>query len=194
MAENLLLEYAEGMDAANVGWGRVDLAKLRELLQLHKASEEIERRTSYMPASNLPICSLIFLSRCSRQSEAKPVAGALTKPGDRLLILVGHDTNLANIAGALGLDWLVDGRRNDTPPAAHWFSSYGRSAARRVFRAHLSTRRRPSTRCAMPRRSAFRILPSACRFSCRAVVGDGSCKWINFQQTMRAVTERVFVK
>jgi 4-phytase/acid phosphatase len=36
--------------------------------------------------------------------EAKPVAGALTKPGDRLLILIGHDTNLSNIAGALGLD------------------------------------------------------------------------------------------
>jgi 4-phytase/acid phosphatase len=39
----------------------------------------------------------------------------LTRPGDRVLILIGHDTNLSNIAGALGLDWIVDGRRNDTP-------------------------------------------------------------------------------
>ncbi len=47
---------------------------------------------------------------------AQPVAGAIGKPGDRLLILVGHDTNLAAIAGALNLNWLIDGRRDDTPP------------------------------------------------------------------------------
>jgi 4-phytase/acid phosphatase len=45
-----------------------------------------------------------------------PVTGSLTKPGDRVLILVGHDTNLANISGALSLSWLIDGRRDDTPP------------------------------------------------------------------------------
>src|SRR6201996_2526917 len=48
MTENFLLEYAEGMDAANVGWGHVDLARLRELLQLHVANEDITLRTSYL--------------------------------------------------------------------------------------------------------------------------------------------------
>ncbi|MGD0547314.1 MAG: histidine-type phosphatase, partial [Terracidiphilus sp.] len=116
MTENFLLEYTEDMNVASVGWGRVDLAKLRELLQLHEASEDIERRTptiARIQSSNL----LAHLLDSMRQAvEAKPVAGALTKPGDRLLILVGHDTNLSNIAGALGLDWIADGRRNDTPP------------------------------------------------------------------------------
>jgi 4-phytase/acid phosphatase len=46
----------------------------------------------------------------------KTVDGALGKPGERLLILVGHDTNLSNISGALGLTWLIDGRLDDTPP------------------------------------------------------------------------------
>lgn len=31
-------------------------------------------------------------------------------------MLVAHDTNIVSIAGALGLSWLVDGRRDDTPP------------------------------------------------------------------------------
>jgi 4-phytase/acid phosphatase len=116
MTENLLLEYAEGLDAANVGWGRVDLAKLRELLQLHEASEEIERRTPTIARIQSSNLLAHILDSMNQAVEAKLVAGALTKPGDRVLILVGHDTNLSNIAGALGLDWIVDGRRNDTPP------------------------------------------------------------------------------
>ncbi len=40
--------------------------------------------------------------------------GAPGAPGDRALVLVGHDANLANIAGSLNLTWIVDGRRDDT--------------------------------------------------------------------------------
>jgi len=116
MTENLLLEYAEGMDATQVGWGRVDMNKLRSLLQLHEASEDIERRTPYLARAQSSYLLSHVLESMEQAVEARSVPGALTKPGDRLLILVGHDTNLSNIGGALGLDWLIDGRRNDTPP------------------------------------------------------------------------------
>jgi 4-phytase/acid phosphatase len=42
--------------------------------------------------------------------------GALGRPDDRVLFLIGHDTNIENIAGALNLTWIIDGRRDDTPP------------------------------------------------------------------------------
>jgi hypothetical protein len=48
MAENLLLEYTEGMEAANVGWGRVDTYRLREIMQLHTANVDITQRPSYI--------------------------------------------------------------------------------------------------------------------------------------------------
>jgi len=48
MAENLLLEYTEGMDTTQVGWGRVDANKVRELMQLHTANVEVAQRTSYI--------------------------------------------------------------------------------------------------------------------------------------------------
>ena len=32
------------------------------------------------------------------------------------MVLTGHDTNLSNIAGTLNLNWIIDGRRDDTPP------------------------------------------------------------------------------
>ena len=114
LAENLLLEYTEGM--AHPGWGRLDAVRLRELMQLHTASSDLGGRTRYIArvqASNMLAHVLDSMQQAVTQ---KPVIGALTSPSDRMLILVGHDTNLANIAGALDLSWLIDGRRDDTPP------------------------------------------------------------------------------
>jgi 4-phytase/acid phosphatase len=116
MAENLLLEYTDGMDETNVGWGRVDIHKLRELLQLHSANEDITQRTGYI--ARLQSSNLLFhiLKSMEQAVDGHVVTGAIGKPGDRVLILVGHDTNIVNISGALGLSWLIDGRRDDAPP------------------------------------------------------------------------------
>jgi 4-phytase / acid phosphatase len=116
MVENFLLAYTDGKSDADVGWGCVDGPTLRFLMQIDSASWEYGYRTrpiARMKASNL----LDHIQKSIAQSIAgKPVPGALDSPGDRLLILVGHDTNIATVAGALGIDWIVDGRVNDTPP------------------------------------------------------------------------------
>src|SRR6202020_1574689 len=55
-AENLQLEYLEGMPHAQVGWGRVDEEKMTELMALHAASSELNQRIPYVArvqASNL---------------------------------------------------------------------------------------------------------------------------------------------
>ena len=45
------------------------------------------------------------------------IQGSLGEVGDRVLIVVGHDTNISNIAGLLGISWLLDGYPpDDTPP------------------------------------------------------------------------------
>jgi 4-phytase / acid phosphatase len=116
MTENFLLEYADGMDAKDVGWGRVDAATLRELMQLHVANEDIALRTPCIARAQASNLLFHALASMEQAESGRAVAGALTKPNDKLLILVGHDTNQAVVAGALGLNWLVDGRRDDTPP------------------------------------------------------------------------------
>ena len=114
--ENLLLEYTTGMSDANIGWGCVDSAKLRGLMQLATASWDYGYRTPTIAriyASNL----LYRIERSMEQNvTGKPAAGALSKPDDRLLIIVGHDSNIVTVAGALGINWVIDGRVDDTPP------------------------------------------------------------------------------
>jgi 4-phytase/acid phosphatase len=195
MAENLLLEYAEGMDAAKVGWGRVDIHKLRYLLQLHAASEDIERRTVYLARAQSSYLLSHVLESMEQAVEARPVPGALTKPGDRLLILVGHDTNLSNIGGALGLDWLIDGRRNDTPPGgALVFELWqehetGQYSVRSFFTAQTLDQMRSAAPLSLgnpPER--VRLFVPGCSQA------DSSCQWKAFEQAIQAGTDSTFEK
>jgi 4-phytase/acid phosphatase len=186
MAENLLLEYTDGMDSAKVGWGHVDIHKLRELLQLHTASEDITQRTNYIARAQSSNLLIHILKSMQQAVGAHPVAGALGKPGDRVLILVGHDTNLANIAGALNLNWLIDGRRDDTPPGGalifelwkkHSTAEY---SVRTYYQAQTLDQMRNATPLSLvnpPDRVAV-FIPGCSK-------ADASCEWAAFQQAMR---------
>ena len=116
LTENLLLEYAEGIDISNVGWGCVDGATLRSLINLHTAASDFTQRTpeiARIQATNL----LDQIHRALEQAVThQSIPGTLGKPTGRALFLIGHDTNISNIAGLLNMTWIVDGRRDDTPP------------------------------------------------------------------------------
>ena len=184
MAEDLLLEYTEGM--ADVGWGRVGEQKLRELMQLHTASADIERRTSYIARTQSSNLLAHILDSMQQAIAQKPVTGALSKPSDRLLILVGHDTNLTNIAGALDLSWLMDGRRDDTPPGSAlvfevWEKEAGDYSVRTYITAQTLDQMRNTTPLSLatpPEREA--VFVPGCSGA------DSSCGWSAFQTTVHA--------
>jgi 4-phytase/acid phosphatase len=194
MTENLLLEYTTGMSDANTGWGCVDGATLRALMQLDTAYWDFGFRTpavARIRASNL----LDRIERSMEQSvTGKPVAGALSKPEDRMLILVGHDTNLVTVAGALGVDWIIDGRVDDTPP--------GGALLFEVFRPHdggwpfvrleytaqtLEEMRNSETLTrANPPATAPIFIPG-----CSGQ--DGSCTWEGFSAAVMAAIDPAYV-
>jgi len=193
MSENLLLEYIEGM--AQVGWGRVDSIKLRELLQLHTAGSDIERRTSYIARVQSSNMLSHILDSMQQAIAQKPVAGALSKPADRLLILVGHDTNLANISGALDLAWLLDGRRDDTPPGgALVFELWQKKgtaeySVRTYYTAQTLDQMRNATQLTLanpPERAA--VFVPGCSDA------NYACVWSAFQSTVRAAIDPDSVK
>ena len=115
-AEDFLLEYADGMPMEQVGWGKVDEPQLRRFLQLHSEYFDLLHRTpalARLEASNM----LFHIERTLEQAvEQQPVNGALDTPGNKLVVILGHDTNIAGVAALLGLNWTLDGREDDTPP------------------------------------------------------------------------------
>jgi len=191
MTEDLLLEYSEGMDTKNVGWGHVDGGKLRELMQLHTASEEIIQRTRYIARAQSANLLFHTLQSMTQAAEGHTAAGSLIKPEDRLLLLVGHDTNIVNIAGALGLSWIVDGRRDDTPPGGALVFELWKKAAsgeysvRTFYVAQTLDQMRdrtPLTLKAPPERVPV-FVPGCGQ-------ADGSCDWSLFRKTINDVLDR----
>jgi 4-phytase/acid phosphatase len=183
------------MDAANVGWGRVDIHKVSEILQLHTANEDIAQRAGYIVRVQSSNLLFHILQSMKQSADGHSVTGAIGKPGDRVLILVGHDTNLANISGALGLSWLIDGRRDDTPPGgALVFELWkNRSASEYSVRAYYTAQTLEQMRNAAPlsldnppeRVPVF--VPGCSR-------ADQSCTWSTFIAAVRAGIDPAFVK
>lgn len=115
-AEDFQLEYTEGMPPQSVGWGKVDEAQVIKLINLHSIYFDLMHRTpslARMEASGM----LDTITRTLQQGvQGNAVAGAIGTPGSKLVLLVGHDTNIGPIAALLGVHWNLDGRADDIAP------------------------------------------------------------------------------
>ncbi|MDW5266157.1 MULTISPECIES: histidine-type phosphatase [Acidobacteriaceae] len=195
LTENILLEYTQGMDAADVGWGCVDGIKLRSLIGLHTVASDFAQRTPVIAqaqASNL----LDHIERSLEQAATcRAVPGAVSRPADRALFLVGHDTNLSNIAGLLNLTWIADDRRDDTPPGSAlvfelWKDpTSGRYSVRVYFTAQTLEQMRAAATLS-PANPPSRVpvfLPGCSR-------QDLSCSWTDFSQTVHQAIDPSYVQ
>lgn len=109
LSENLFLEYAQGMEKP--GWGRMSAAELATIMPLHDMAADLGRRTPLLAAHNGTLLA--------RQIEALLEGSSfrIAAPKDaKVILLAGHDTNLSNIAGMLGLDWTLPGEPDTTAP------------------------------------------------------------------------------
>jgi len=189
-AEDFLLEYADGMPMEHVGWGKVDAAELGKLLTLHSDYFDLMHRTpalAKIEASNM----LFHIEKTLEQHvEDRPIADAIGPVDSKLVMLVGHDTNLAGIAALLGVHWDLDGRHDDTPPGAElalelWQDEHGVYTVRVTVAMQTlqQLRKMPElTRAAPPARETL-TLPGC------AATGD-RCAWNDFQKVADRAMDR----
>jgi 4-phytase/acid phosphatase len=189
--ENFLLEYTEGMNESDVGWGCVDGEKLRALIDLHTASVDFTQRTpaiARLQAANL----LNLIQRSLEQAITQnPVKGTLGRPSDKVLFLIGHDTNLINIAGLLQMNWIIDGRRDDTPPGGAlilelWQDKNRQYSVRAYYTAQTLEQMRASVVLAPGSPPAMAPL-----FIPECSGADFSCSWNDFSSLLKRVTRRL---
>jgi 4-phytase/acid phosphatase len=138
--ESLLLEYTDGMPASDVGWGRADGKALTDLLTLHELSFDLTQRTRYpaqVEGSNL---ASHIIDTLEQAALGQPLPGALGPSGERIVVLVGHDTNIANIGGLLDLSWWIPGTQANPllPGGALVFELWKRGGDKGGFYVRLS--------------------------------------------------------
>lgn len=133
-SENLMLEYTNGMEGRALGWGRLTREKLEGVLEIHAVYADLMRRTPYLARARGSNLLAHVLRSLEQAASGKLTAGALGRPGDVLLVLAGHDTNLSNLSGMLGLSWNLPGYQpDDTPPGGALIFSLWRDPGTRQY-------------------------------------------------------------
>ncbi|MBD5642129.1 MAG: histidine-type phosphatase [Desulfovibrio sp.] len=129
LAEIFLLEYAQWPNEA-AGWGRVNARVLGQVMPVHSRVFNIVNRAAVVAWANgsalLNEMSAALLGEHAdkRANEAK------------LVIFVGHDTNIANVGGLLDFAWQASGYPpNGIPPASALFLELWKIGGERQVRA-----------------------------------------------------------
>ena len=198
LAEDFLLEYTNGMEGHDLGWGRLTESNLRQMMTIHIANADLTRRTPQIgrtSASNL----LSHVVKAMEQAvTGKPVPGAIGKPGDRMLVIVGHDSNLSNIQGTLNLTWLIPGYQpNDTPPGGALVFELWRQTAGGEYsvRTYYTAQTLDQMRQALP--LTLDLPPAKVTVfvpACSTAKAGSPCDWKAFQRTIETSIDPAFVK
>lgn len=188
-AEDFLLEYADGMPKDKIGWGNVDESQLRRFLVLHSDYFDLMHRTpapARLEASNM----LFHITRTLQQGiERKLITNAIGPMDSKLVVLTGHDTNIAGVAALLGVHWTLDGRNDDTPPGTElafelWQNRHGAYFVRVTIAMQTLRQLRdmPALTPAAPPARAILTLPGCAAEATR-------CAWDGFRHLADAAIE-----
>jgi 4-phytase/acid phosphatase len=195
-SENLLLEYANGMQGAALGWGRLTRQNLNDVLELHSAYADLTRRTPYLARARGSNLLAHVLCSMEQAASGKSTAGALGQPDDVLLVLAGHDTNLSNLSGMLGLSWKLPGYQpDDTPPGgALVFSLWrdsgtGQLSVKLRYLAQTLDQMRDASPLSIAAPPASQDVPLP---GCNAAQSDRGCPWETARLVMRRATDPQF--
>lgn len=144
-AENIFLEYAQCRPTeAITGSQSADAAALIERsMSLHVRDAAIARRNPYTAtAEGNSLFAHIVAMLDAAVKRAHPFADAPNMDGAKVALLVGHDTNIAAIAGILDAHWHLGAGMadDDIPPAgALLFELHRRSDAAYDVRVRFAT-------------------------------------------------------
>jgi 4-phytase / acid phosphatase len=197
LSEDLQLEYANGIEGKDLGWGRLDANKLLEVMRLHASYADLARQTPYLARVQGSNLLSHILRSIEQAAQNGPVAGSLGDASDRVLVIVGHDSNISNIAGMLGISWLLDGyQRDDTPPGGAlvfelWQQGDGEMAVGTYYVAQSLEQMRkamPLTLESPPLRSPI-FIPG-----CSTADQKMTCPWKGFEHTVENAIDPSFVK
>jgi 4-phytase/acid phosphatase len=186
------------MEGHDLGWGRLTESNLRQMMTILTAYADLMWRTPQIgrtSASNL----LSHVVKAMEQAvTGKAVPGAIGRPGDRMLVIVGHDSNLSNIQGTLNLSWLLPGDLpNETPPGGALVFELWREAAGGEYsvRTYYTAQTLEQMRQALPLTldsppaKATVFVPA-----CSTAKAGSPCDWKAFQRTIETSIDPAFVK
>lgn len=125
----LVMEYADGRPMEEVGWGRVTREEITQLTGLYVMKVETLQRPYYVGARGASPLMRRMLSALT--DDAAPA----------FTLFVGHDTNISDLSGLLGIEFHIASYAANFPPPGGalgfelWRDQEGRGFVRAFYRA-----------------------------------------------------------
>ena len=108
-----VMEYADGLPAADVGWGQLTVGGVSQTLRLDTLVLNLEFRTPYLDRVQSSNLAAHVVRSMVQAATGTALTGALGSPSTKVVVLVAGEANLTGLAGLFNLDWVVPGYQMD---------------------------------------------------------------------------------
>jgi 4-phytase/acid phosphatase len=108
------MEYADGLPASDVGWGRLDAGSISQITRLYNLLLDLEYRTPYLARVQSSNMASHIVRSLVQAATGNGMTGTVGSPSSKVVVLVGSNTNMTGLAGLLDLDWVLPGYPPDT--------------------------------------------------------------------------------
>lgn len=109
-----VMEYADGMPAADVGWGQLTAGGINQITRLYNLALDLEYRTPYLAAVQSSNLASHIVRTLVQTATGAAMTGTLATPSTKVIMLMAANTNITGFAGLFHLDWILPGYQADT--------------------------------------------------------------------------------
>lgn len=102
-----VMEYADGLPMADVGWGQLDAGSISQTFRLYDLLLDLEFRTPYLARVQSSNVASHIVRSLVQAATGNQTPGALASPASKVIALIASNTNITGLAGLLHLDWLL---------------------------------------------------------------------------------------
>jgi 4-phytase/acid phosphatase len=104
-----VMEYAEGMPAADVGWGQLTATGISQTSRFITLALDLEFRTPYLASVQSSNVASHVVQSMLQAVTGNAMTGSLGSPSAKVIVLIASDVNVTGLAGLLRLDWILPG-------------------------------------------------------------------------------------
>jgi 4-phytase/acid phosphatase len=104
-----IMEYANGMSAAEVGWGRLTANGISQTSRLYALDLDLQCRTPYLASVESSNLASHVVRSMVQAATGNAMTGSLGTPATKVIVLVASDSNISALAGMFHVDWVLPG-------------------------------------------------------------------------------------
>lgn len=112
-ADPFIMEYADGMPLASVGWGQLSTDTLSQQSRMTTLSQRIGFRTPYLAQVQSSNAAAHILRSMRQAVLGQPVAGAFSGPASQVFVVISSDDYVTGVAALLQVHWQLPGYQPD---------------------------------------------------------------------------------